>query len=198
MRPPSGGTALLDGFLPVAERFGLIVEIDRWVIAQAARLARPGRDIGVNLSARSLSDPTLLQFIGAQLEAAGTDPANVVFEITETALMENLDAGQRLVEGLAAMGAGVALDDFGTGSGASRTQAPPAALLKIDAEFVSELVDDPVNRHLVKATVGLARDFGYKTVAEGIEDAETLAIVRELGVDLAQGYFLGRPAPVQP
>ncbi len=199
MRLPSGEIVLPDRFLPVAERFGLIVEIDRWVIAQAVRLARPGRDIGVNLSARSVSDPTLLPFVGAQLEAAGTDPANVFFEITETALMENLDAGQRLVEGLAALGSGVALDDFGTGFGSfTYLKRLPLRLLKIDSEFVSELVDEPVNRHLVKATVGLARDFGYKTVAEGIEDAETLAIVRELGVDWAQGYFLGCPAPVKP
>lgn len=196
MRSPTGEIIEPEAFLPVAERFGIITEVDRWVIAHAMRLAGPERDIGINLSARSLGDPGLLEFIVRQFESAGVDPSCVTFEITETALMENLDAGQRLAEGLDALGSGVALDDFGTGFGSfTYLKRLPLRYLKIDAEFVTDLTEHPANRHLVKATVGLARDFGYKTVAEGVEDAATLEILRELGVDFAQGFHLGRPAP---
>ena len=196
MQSPTGQIVEPDAFLPVAERFGVITEVDRWVIAHAMRLAGPERDIGINLSARSLGDPGLLDFIVAQFESAGVDPSCVTFEITETALMENLDAGQRLAEGLDALGSGIALDDFGTGFGSfTYLKRLPLRYLKIDAEFVTDLTEHPANRHLVKATVGLARDFGYKTIAEGVEDAETLEILRDLGVDFAQGFHLGRPAP---
>ena len=188
MRLPSGELAEPDAFLPVAERFGLIVDIDRWVIAHALRLARPDWIVGINLSGRSVGDPTLPAFISSQLEASGADPRTVVFEITETALMENLDAGQVLAEWIASVGSGLALDDFGTGFGSfTYLKRLPLRFLKIDAEFVSELTTHPANRHLVKATVGLARDFGYETVAEGIEDEETLEIVKSLGVDYGQG-----------
>ena len=128
---------------------------------------------------------------------AGVDPSLVTFEITETALMENLEAGEEFVKGLVAMGFGVALDDFGTGFGSfTYLKRLPIRFLKIDIDFVRDLVSNPHNQHLVRAIVGLARDFGYQTIAEGVEDAETLALLKELGVDLAQGYFLGRPAPL--
>lgn len=199
MRLPSGEIVEPGRFLPVAERFGLITEIDRWVVAEAMRFAGPDRDVGINLSARSLGDPTLLEYIASQFERSGVSPANIVFEITETALMEHFEAARLLVEGLTELGAGVALDDFGTGFGTfTYLKHLPLRFLKIDAEFVKDLTSHPANRHLVKATVGLARDFGYRTVAEGVENAATLTMLDELGVDLVQGFHLGRPAPVAP
>lgn len=199
MRTPSGEIVDPERVLPVVEQLGLSLELDRWVIRRAARLARPGRDIGVNLSAASLSDPELLGFIETEFRAAGTGPVHVVFEITETALMENLDAGERLVEGLTALGSRVALEEFGTGFGSfTYLERMPVRLLKIDPGFVRGIASRRENRHLVKATVGIARDLGHKTVAEGVEDAESLEVVRALGVDLAQGHHLGRPVPVAP
>ena len=197
MRSAAGDLILPGEFLPVAEKYGLIEEIDRWVIEQATRLAAAGRRVCVNLSARSVGDVGLLNLIGMQFRAAGVDPSLVTFEITETALMENLEAGERFARGLADMGAGVALDDFGTGFGSfTYLKRLPLTYLKIDLDFVRDLRTNPANQHLVKAIVGLAHDFGYETIAEGVEDEETLSMLGDFGVDLAQGYHLGRPAPI--
>lgn len=197
MRSSAGELIPPGDFLPVAEKYGLIEEIDRWVIRQAAGLAAQGRHVGVNLSARSVGDQGLLRVIESQFADAGADAALVTFEITETALMDDLEAGERFARGLADMGAGVALDDFGTGFGSfTYLKRLPLRYLKIDMDFVRDLRTNPANQHLVKAIVGLARDFGYETIAEGVEDAETLALLEGFGVDLVQGYHLGRPAPV--
>jgi len=184
-------------FLPVAEKYGLVGEIDRWVISQAIALAGTGRHVEANLSARSVSDLGLLRIIERDFHSTGVDPSLVVFEITETALMQNMEAGEAFVTGLAEIGAGVALDDFGTGFGSfTYLQRLPLQFLKIDIAFVRDLTSNSANRHLIKAIVGLARDFGYRTIAEGVEDGQTLDLLKELGVDMAQGYYLGRPAPI--
>jgi PAS domain S-box-containing protein len=184
-------------FLPVAEEYGLIGEIDRWVIAQAARIAAEGRRIEVNLSATSV-DPRLLAYIETQLADAGADPANITFELTETGLIRDIAIGESFARGLADIGCGLALDDFGTGFGSlTYLKVLPIQSLKIDIEFVRELATNAANQHLVKTIVGLARGFGHRTVAEGVEDEETLALLREYGVDFAQGYHLGRPAPLE-
>ncbi len=184
-------------FLPVAEKYGLIGEIDRWVITQATRLAATGRRvIEANLSAASISNLDLLPFIEQQIREAHTDPANLVFEITETALMHDIAAGEVFARGLAALGCGLALDDFGTGFGSfTYLKKLPMTHLKIDIEFVRDLVANPDNLHVVKAIVSLARAFGLKTVAEGVEDEEALILLRAEGVDFAQGFHLGRPSP---
>lgn len=183
-------------FLPVAEKYGMIAEIDRWVISQAARLAATGQCVEANLSADSMSDLRLLTFIEQQLRDAGADPANLVFEVTETALMTDIVAGKEFISGLADIGCRVALDDFGTGFASfTYLKTFELAYLKIDIEFVRNLPTDQANQHLVKAIAGLAKDFGYKTIAEGVEDAETLDLLIEYGVDFAQGFHLGRPTP---
>jgi EAL domain-containing protein (putative c-di-GMP-specific phosphodiesterase class I) len=130
----------------------------------------------------------------------GIDPKLVIFEITETALVRNEGVAQVFIESVRRLGCGVALDDFGTGYGSFRyLKHLPVSLLKIDQEFVRDLEGETsmVNRHVIEATVTLARGMGQKTVAEGIETESTLAIVRELGVDYAQGYLFGRPAPAE-
>jgi PAS domain S-box-containing protein len=184
-------------FLPVAEKYGLIGEIDRWVITQATRLAATGRRvIEANLSAASISNLDLLPFIEQQMREAHTDPANLVFEITETALMHDIAAGEVFARGLAALGCGLALDDFGTGFGSfTYLKKLPMTHLKIDIEFVRDLVANPDNLHVVKAIVSLARAFGLKTIAEGVEDEQALTLLRAEGVDFAQGFHLGRPCP---
>ena len=184
-------------FLPVAERYGLVCEIDRWVIAQAVRIAAGGRRVTVNLSAKSMELP-LLGYIADELRQAGAEAANVIFELTETALMEDVGAGEKFAQGLTDIGCGLALDDFGTGfASLAYLQILPVEYLKIDISFVTDLTTNETNQHLVKAVVSLARGLGQKTIAEGVEDADTMELLREYGVDFAQGYHLGRPAPIE-
>jgi PAS domain S-box-containing protein len=184
-------------FLPAAEKYGLIGEIDRWVITQATRLAATGRRmVEANLSAASIGTSDLLPFIERQIHEAHADPANLVFEITETALMRDITAGEAFARGLAALGCGLALDDFGTGFGSfTYLKKLPITHLKIDIEFVRDLVTNPENLHVIKAIVSLARAFGLKTIAEGVEDEQALTLLRAEGVDFAQGFHLGRPGP---
>jgi EAL domain-containing protein (putative c-di-GMP-specific phosphodiesterase class I) len=186
-------------FLPVAEKYGLIGEIDRWVIGQAVRLAAIGqRTIEVNLSAASIGSSDVLAYVERQLQEVGADPARLIFEITETALMRDMVAGEHFANGIAELGCGLALDDFGTGFGSfTYLKKLPVTHLKIDVEFVRDLATNPVNRHVVRAIVSLARAFGLQTVAEGVEDDETMAVLRTEGVDYGQGFHLGRPQPIR-
>lgn len=185
-------------FLPIAERYGLIGEIDRWVITQATSIAgESGSLVEANISATSIDTVDLLPFIEHRLEETGADPANLVFEITETALMRDITAGEAFARGLAELGCGLALDDFGTGFGSfTYLKRLPISYLKIDVEFVRDLVTNTANQHVVRAIVSLASAFGLQTIAEGVEDEATLFLLRDVGVDYAQGFHLGRPAPL--
>jgi PAS domain S-box-containing protein len=191
------GELIMPGeFLPPAERFGLAPAIDRWVIAQAAEIARERR-VEVNLSAQSIGDPALPDFVEARLTEAGADPSNLVFEITETAAAEDLDHAGRLAERLAELGCDFALDDFGTGYGSfTYLKHLPVRYIKIDTEFVRTLRADSPDRQVVSAIVDVARNFGIQTIAEGVETEDIAGLLRTLGVDYAQGYHFGRPAPL--
>ena len=194
------GEVILPGaFLPVAERYGLITEIDRWVITQAVRLAAKGnRTIEANLSATSIEASDLVPFIERQIQEEGADPANLVFEITETALMKDITAGMEFARGVREIGCGLALDDFGTGYGSfTYLKNLPLTYVKIDIDFVHDLTTNPANRHVVAAIVSLAKAFGLQTIAEGVENEETLTLLRADGVDFAQGFHLGRPEPME-
>ncbi len=184
-------------FLPTAERFGLIKDIDRWVVSQAVGLAGEGRNVEVNLSGATIGDLDMLAVVERELHESGADPSKLVFEITETALMQNADAGEKFAHRLSEIGCGFALDDFGTGYGGfTYLKRLPVQFLKIDIEFVGGMTQSSEDRHLVKAVVSLAHGFHHKTIAEGVEDQETLDLLRQCGVDYAQGYHLGRPAPL--
>jgi PAS domain S-box-containing protein len=186
-----------DAFLGVAEKYGMITEIDRWVVKQAVGLAATGRHVGANLSAESLVSPDMLPLIEYEIEQSGADPANLVFEITETAIMSDIATCHAFARALVALGCGIALDDFGTGFGTfTHVKKLDVKYLKIDIEFVRGLIESSANQHVVKAIVNLAQGFGCETIAEGVEDAETLQLLREYGVDYAQGFYLGRPAPL--
>jgi len=185
-------------FLPVAEEFGLVSEIDRWVIAQAAELAATGRPVELNVSGRSITDPGLIEHIQRCIQASGADPQAMVFEITETALIAEQAAARAFADGLHRLGCTLALDDFGTGYGGfTYLKHLKLDFLKIDMEFVRDLCRNPASRSVVQAIVHLAEGFKLKTVAEGVEDAQTLELLGELGVDCAQGYHLGRPEPLE-
>ena len=186
-----------NSFLPVAEKYGLIGEIDRWVIGEAVRLAATGQRVEANLSAESIGNLDLLPLIEQEVRSSQADPSYITFEITETALMADVEAGEVFARGLSAIGCQVALDDFGTGFGSfTYLKTLPITYLKIDSDFVRDLTANKANQHLVKAIVSLAHDFGYKTIGEGVEDAETLAMLTNYGADFAQGFHTGRPAPL--
>jgi PAS domain S-box-containing protein len=194
LRDRNGLLVLPGEFLPAAERFGLVQELDRWVVGQAAALAAQGQAINVNLSAHSLGDPKLAALIEQMLQEQGADPALITFEITETALTDHPRLAARFAEHMAALGCRFALDDFGTGYGFfTYLKLLPINYLKIDREFVHDLSENPASKHVVEAMVSLARGFGQRTVAEGVEDERTLEMLCELGVDHAQGYYIAPP-----
>ncbi|HYJ21852.1 MAG TPA: EAL domain-containing protein [Solirubrobacterales bacterium] len=184
-------------FLPAAERFGLIHEIDLMVLTKAIELAKAGTSVAVNVSVRTLTDPRYLVALEATL-ADGSDPGRFNFEITETAAVANMSDAQEFARRIRELGCSLSLDDFGTGfSSFTYLKHIPAQYLKIDIEFIRELEKNPADQQLVQAIVSIARGLGQKTVAEGVEDEETLATVRKLGVDYAQGFHLGRPEPTE-
>jgi PAS domain S-box-containing protein len=186
-------------FLPIAEEYGFITEIDRWVVDRAAEMAAGGMAVELNVSARSISDPLFSEHVRSALTRTGANPQALVFEITETALIGDEQSARKFAEELHGLGCGVALDDFGTGYGGfTYLKHLPIDSLKIDIEFVRDLSHNEASHRVVEAVVGLARGFGLKTVAEGVEDKETLEVLRRLGVDYAQGYHIGRPAPLDP
>jgi PAS domain S-box-containing protein len=197
MREPTGEIVGPCSYLPIAERYGLIGEIDRWVIERATEIAAAGGGVELNLSASSIGDPGLLDDIERALERTGADPRCLVFEITETALITDETAAKTFANRVHALGCKLALDDFGTGYGGFTYLKQFAVdFLKIDIEFVRDLPTNPASQHVVEAVVALARAFGLRTVAEGVEDARTLELLRELGVDFAQGYHIATPRPL--
>jgi EAL domain-containing protein (putative c-di-GMP-specific phosphodiesterase class I) len=198
MMSRTGEIILPGAFLPVAEKYGLITEIDRWVAVHAIRLAAGGRRVEANLSASTAGSLDILPLIESELRATGAEPTNLIFEITETALMGDIEVGVRFTKALTDLGCRVSLDDFGTGF-ASFTYLKRLSVqyLKIDIEFVREVLTNEANQHLVRAIVSMAKAFNLETVAEGVEDQETRDFLRSEGVDFGQGFHLGRPAPIE-
>lgn len=194
----AGGQVIMPSeFLPQAERYGLIGLVDRWMTAKGVALANRGRSAEVNLSARSITDEELIADLAAQMGAAGATAGNLIFEITETAAVENIDAARDLVERMVGLGCRFALDDFGTGFGSlSYLRHLPVEFLKIDTSFIVDVTRSAQDQAMVRSIVAIAAEFGARTVAEGVEDEATLRLLGDYGVDHAQGYFIGRPAPL--
>lgn len=184
-------------FLPAAEKYGLINDIDRWVISEAVAQAAAGRPVAVNLSAESVGRVEILLHIEREMARTGAPAANLTFEVTETALMADLAAGCRFAERLVGLGCAFSLDDFGTGYGSlTYLRQLPITHVKIDVQFVREMASSEADRRLVEGIVHIARSMGKTTIAEGVEDEQTLRLLRGYGVDYAQGYHLGRPGPL--
>jgi EAL domain-containing protein (putative c-di-GMP-specific phosphodiesterase class I) len=182
--------------LAEAERTGTVTEIDKWVLGEAVGLAAAGRALSVNVSACSLSDGVFSSRIHELLGSRDVDSSLLTFEITETALMTDLIQAARFAERLEAQGCRFALDDFGTGYAAlTYLKHLPVSYLKIDISFIRDLLADPRSQSVVAGIVALARGSDVETVAEGVNDRETLEVLKRLGVDLAQGFFIGRPSP---
>jgi PAS domain S-box-containing protein len=181
-------------FLPAAERFGLIHVIDEWVIDRAIELAAVGHRVAVNVSAKTVSDPGQVDRIERAIVASGAPPQNLVFEITETAVADNLDAARTFAKRLRDLGCEFALDDFGVGHGSfTYLRQLHVDYLKIDIQFVRNLLRNEADRQVVQAIVGVARQFDIETIAEGVEDEATMDELRRMGVDYAQGFWIGRP-----
>jgi diguanylate cyclase (GGDEF)-like protein len=197
MRNDQGDIIPPAAFLPTAERFGLIGDIDRLVVDKALDLAKDGRAVAINLSSHSLGDAAITQRVGAAI-SAGLDPSLISFEVTETSALSNLRTAIEFGNRLERLGCELALDDFGTGFGSFTYLGHlPVQTINIDAEFVCDLHEGHSNYHLVRLLVELAKALGQATVAEGVDKPETLVVLRQLGVDHVQGYFLGEPRPAE-
>lgn len=187
-------------FLPAADRFGLMGDLDYWVIRHAfAKLAEvrkelPATVFALNLSGIAFSDARLVEFVSEQLAQHGLPGAAIVFEITEQVAIRHMQGANAIMRMLMDMGCRFALDDFGSGfSSFSYLKQLPVSYIKIDGAFIENLASDAADRAIVTSIAQIARAVGSATIAEHVRDAQTLAVLREIGIDLAQGYFLGGP-----
>jgi EAL domain-containing protein (putative c-di-GMP-specific phosphodiesterase class I) len=196
---PAGAVIGPASFLPAAERYGLVREIDRMVLDKVVALlgCQPEAQdsaIAMNLSALSLMDGDMLAHIQRGLERHHVDPARLILEVTETASISDMDRARAFCAGAQRLGCAVALDDFGAGFGSFHyLKHLPFSYLKIDGAFIRGLPDSAHDQLVVKALVGLVREMGQRTIAEFVGDLQTLALLREFGVDFAQGFHVGRP-----
>ena len=199
---PRYGSLPPDEFIPLAEHTGLIRPLTEFVLHEALSQCRTWSDLGfdlvvaVNLSARSLIDTDLAANIGTLLERAGLPPRRLTLEITESMMMADPVRALETMHSLAAMGISLSIDDFGTGySSLSYLKRLPVDEVKIDKSFVLSMTVEEDDATLVRSIVDLARNLRLRVVAEGVEDAPSLAALTALGCDMVQGYYLSRPLP---
>jgi diguanylate cyclase (GGDEF)-like protein/PAS domain S-box-containing protein len=192
-----------NSFLYIAERLGIILEIDGWVLRRAIALIaaykRAGQSLtlNVNLSGNSIGDPKLAAFIENALLEGGIDPSCLIFELTETAVMTNLQQARAFADRMHRCGCRFALDNFGAGLASFYyLKNFPFDYLKIDGEFIRRLSANPIDQLVVKAIVCIAQGMGKKTIAEFVVDAKDICSLRDSGVDYAQGYHIGLPQPI--
>jgi diguanylate cyclase (GGDEF)-like protein len=199
VRLPSNGNLLLPGtFLPAAERFHLIPEIDRQVINKALShlSASNSLHLAINLSGQSFADRTLADFIEASFKAAGVEPCRATFEITETAMISNLAAARTMMRQLSGAGFRFALDDFGAGfSSFSYLKDLIPNYLKMDGSFIRDAENDQSKWIFVEMMNDIAHRLKIKSIAEFVAMETTLGKLREIGVDFAQGFLFGEPGP---
>jgi len=205
MRETGGELITPDRFIPVAERMGLIHDIDLWVVQHAidvlASLPREQAHLtlNVNLSIHAFQDPALMALVRDKLARSGVAAERITFEITETAAVASYDQTRNMINQLRELGCRFALDDFGTGfSSFNYLKQFPVDYLKIDGSFIRNLLNDPVDQRLVKSMIEVGRTLGKVVVAEFVENAEILALLEEYGVNRAQGNFIGEPLPEIP
>lgn len=205
---PQHGLLLPAQFIPLAEESGLIIPLGRWVLTQACRQARVFRGFQasasratplkmfVNLSARQFRHPALAEEVARALSATDLEPHHLVLEITESVVMESYSTAQTILANLKSLGLELAVDDFGTGySSLAFLKKFPVDILKIDRSMVTGVAEDSKDSAIIGAITTLARALELKTVAEGVETAEELRMLRLLGCDVGQGYYWLRPSP---
>jgi diguanylate cyclase (GGDEF)-like protein/PAS domain S-box-containing protein len=199
---PRRGELLPGAFLQIAEEDGLIVPIGAWVLREACRQVAAwraeGRDlwVSINVSARQLVDPDLVELVEDALRATGAPASSICLELTETTILGSPDVAAEALGALRALGVRVALDDFGLGySSLAHLRTLPVDVLKVDRSFVSGLRERVENRAVVEAVLTLARRMELTVIAEGVETADQDAVLRELGCPMVQGFLYGRPGP---
>jgi diguanylate cyclase (GGDEF)-like protein/PAS domain S-box-containing protein len=189
-------------FIGVAERAGLLPAVNDWVVRQGVQVLQrllevdPAMRLSVNLSAHSIGDPAIALTLERSLRDLGVDPSHLTVEVTETAAVADVVAARRFAEPLRALGVQFALDDFGAGYGSVYyLKHLSFDTIKIDGEFVKGAADSAVDRAILRSVIGIARALGKSTIAEFVTDEGALSVVRQLGVDYAQGYLIGEPVP---
>jgi diguanylate cyclase (GGDEF)-like protein/PAS domain S-box-containing protein len=200
LRDARGGLIYPNAFLPTAERFSLMPQIDIWTVTRAiqtlAALHHRGQTLSltVNISGNTLDDQRLVPEIKRLFKETGCPASALIFEITETSAIENIEAAKRLIEELRELGCRFALDDFGSGfSSFYHLKHLPVDFVKIDGQFVKSMAIDPIDRAIVTSINEIAHSFGKRTIAEFVESREILTLLHECGVDYAQGYYLSPP-----
>jgi diguanylate cyclase (GGDEF)-like protein/PAS domain S-box-containing protein len=204
LKDESGQDLLPAEFMRAAERYRLMGLVDRWVVQTTLSALGRGaipvpthRSVAINISGQTLGDGQFLEFVVECLDTTGVAPGQVCFEITESAVIANLDQARRFVGVLHGMGCQFALDDFGSGVGSfSNLKNLPLDYLKIDGSFMRNLGRDSVNQAMVTAMIELARTLHFKVIAEQVEDSAAVDAARRMGVDYLQGYAIGRPQPL--
>jgi diguanylate cyclase (GGDEF)-like protein len=206
LRQNDGTLAYPGAFLPAAERYSLLPAIDRWVVSTALGRLGEAYRVGavtaadtytINLSGASIGDEKFLAFARGRVAESGLPPGVVCFEITETVAISNFDVAVQFVQELRTVGCRFALDDFGSGlSSFAYLKRLPVDFLKIDGSFVRGMLLDAIDRAMVESVNRIAHEMGLRTVAEFVETEAILDCLREVGVDYAQGYAIGRPGPL--
>jgi diguanylate cyclase (GGDEF)-like protein/PAS domain S-box-containing protein len=191
-------------FIRAAERYRLMPHIDRWVVQTVlSALGRggmrlpPGRSVAINIAGQTLGDSDFLEFVVECFDHTGANPGDICFEVTEGAVVANLDHAHRFIAVLHGMGCEFALDDFGSGlSSFSTLRTLPMDYVKIDGSFINNLAGDTVNQAMVTAMIELSRSLNFRVVAEQVEDQLSLDTVTDMGIDFVQGFVVGRPQPL--
>jgi EAL domain-containing protein (putative c-di-GMP-specific phosphodiesterase class I) len=199
---PDRGLLAPDAFIDTAERAGLILELGSVVLDKACRQVASWRaggadlELAVNLSMKELGDPGLVDRITSTLDVSGLDPCALWLEVTETALVEDVDQASELLHRLAVLGIRIAIDDFGTGwASLTYLRQFPVHALKIDRVFVTGIDRNPSDAAIARSIVLLGKELGLAVIAEGIETAAQEHTLQKLGCSIGQGYLYGRPTP---
>lgn len=201
LRDESGRLIKPDAFLPAATRFGLLSEIDLWMVRHASaayavyKAKTPQIRLSINLSANAFEADDLAGYVSSTFAEFGVDPNHIIFEITESLAILRPAHVEQQIHALRELGCRLALDDFGTGySSFGYLQKLHFDYIKIDGAFVENIVDNPVDQKVIRLIAEIGHEAGMQTIAEYVQNAESLVLLGELGIDLAQGYFVGRPA----
>jgi EAL domain-containing protein (putative c-di-GMP-specific phosphodiesterase class I) len=195
---------LPDSFIPAAERYDLMPSVDRWVVTNVLQWIKinlgnlhPEQEFSINLSGKSFVDPKFLDFLLGVLGEIDIDARHICFELTETAAVGKFSDAVRFISTLRDKGYRFSLDDFGSGMCSLKyLRNLPVDYLKIDGSFVKDIATDPISRSIVASVNSIAQAMGMLTVAEYVENDQILAILKELGVNYAQGYLIAKPAPL--